>query len=96
MLNNIKSSYFINKIFSNVNEEQKLTLIKYNIKLQNIINISIINYKFFKGKYIKYETNRIRKEYMGFNDKLIFIGEYLNGQRKGKGKEYIYLRKLIF
>ena len=35
------------------------------------------------------------KEYNYWNDKLIFEGEYLNGQRNGKGKEYDY-GELIF
>ena len=30
------------------------------------------------------------------NGKLKFEGEYLNGQRNGKGKEYHYNNKLIF
>ena len=34
------------------------------------------------------------KEYN--NSKLIFEGEYLNGKRNGKGKEYDYTGKLIF
>ena len=35
------------------------------------------------------------KEYNDYNYKLIFEGEYLNGERNGKGKEY-YDGKLIF
>ena len=34
------------------------------------------------------------KEY--YNDKLIFEGEYLNGERNGKGKEYNYNGQLRF
>ena len=34
------------------------------------------------------------KEY--FNGKLIFDGEYLNGNRYGKGKEYDYNGNLIY
>ena len=68
MLKNIKSSYFNAKIFSYIAERQKLKIIKYNKSLQKNINISIINYKFFTGKYIEYEANNIGKEYIGFND----------------------------
>ena len=35
------------------------------------------------------------KEFSDFNGNLIFEGEYLNGKRNGKGKEY-YKRKLLF
>ena len=47
------------------------------------------------GTYIIYEVNRKGKEYLGENDYLIFEGEYLNGKRNGKGKEYD-LGALIF
>ena len=36
------------------------------------------------------------KEYNRFFDKLEFEGEYLNGKRNGKGKEYIFDGKLLF
>ena len=82
-------SKFINKIiFSNVNERIKLKIIKYNKKLQKKLDINIINYKHFLGKYIVYETKNKGKEY-DFGDNLIYSGEYLNGERHGKGKEYI-------
>ena len=87
MLKNIKSLYFIKFIFAHVDEKQKLKIVKYNKSLQNNIDISIINYKLFTGKYIIYETNRIAKEYLP-NGKLLFEGVYLNGKRNGKGKEY--------
>ena len=81
-------SYFITKIiFSYANEEQKLKIVKYNKRLQNDIDITLLNYKLFKSKYIIYETNRIGKEYNKYY-KLIFEGEYLHGERNGKGKEY--------
>ena len=35
-------------------------------------------------------------EYNYYNEKLIFEGEYLNGKRNGKGKEYYDNDKLIF
>ena len=88
MLKNIKSSYFNSIIFSYIDERQKLKIIKCNKNLQKNMNISIINYKFFSGKYIIYESNGIGKEYNGYDDKLIFEGEYLNGERNGKGKEF--------
>ena len=36
------------------------------------------------------------KEYYWLNGKLKYEGEYLNGQRNGKVKEYNYKGKLIF
>jgi len=52
MLKHVKSLYFVKIIFSFVNEKQKLELIKYNKSLQGNINITLIKYKFFSGKYI--------------------------------------------
>mgnify|MGYP006873231779 CR=1 FL=1 len=58
MLRSIKASfYFLNNIFSIITESQKLKLIRYNKKLQSDLNISLTNYKFFKGRYIIYESN---------------------------------------
>ena len=88
MLKNIKSSYFTTIIFTYIKERRKLKLIKYNKILQKDMNISIINYKNFSGRYIITKPNGIRKEYLGYNDILIYEGGYLNEKRHGKGKEY--------
>ena len=55
MLKNIKASYFLRILFSCLDEKQKLELIKYNKSLQEILNIRLIYYKYFSGKYIEYE-----------------------------------------
>ena len=43
-----------------------------------ILNISLINYKFFSERYIIFEKNGKGKEYNKYNDTLVFEGEYLN------------------
>ena len=97
MLDNIKLSYFIKVIFSYIFEGRKLKLIRYNKKMQNKINISLINYKIYNGTYFIYEGNGKGKECDGYSDKLIYEGDYLNGERKGRGKEYSsYSGKLFF
>ena len=88
MLNKFKSSYFIRIILLHLDQATKLKLVKYNKTYQKCLNINIINYKNFKGRYIIYESNGIGKEYYGYNNILIFEGKYLNGTRNGKGKEY--------
>ena len=60
------------------------------------MNINLINYKFFSGRYITYESNGKVREYYGIDDSLRQEGEYLNGKRNGKGKEYDYEGKLKF
>ena len=90
MLKNIKSIYFIKIIFSYLDEEQKLKLVKYNKIFQKLIDISFINYKYFKAKYLIFGLNGIGKEYNIYSGKLIYDGEYLNKKRNGKGKEYYF------
>ena len=78
-LNIIISSYFIQNLFAHINEGIKLKLIRYNKNMQNIININLINYKTFSGKYIEYESNENGsgkgKEYNIFNDEIVFEGD---------------------
>jgi len=92
MLQNIKSSYFIKLIYTFIEDVQKLKLVRYNKCIQKNLDISIINYKHFKGRYIIYESNGIGKVYNGYDDNLEFEGEYLNGERNGKGKEYYSMK----
>ena len=87
-IKNIKSTYFIQKLFEYIYEDIKLKLVVYNKNIQKILDINIINYKFMSGKYIVYESNGLAKEYNSYNDELIFKGEYLNRKRNGKGEEY--------
>ena len=61
MLENIKSVFFIKIIFSFVDEERKLKMLKYNKALQNKIGINLLNYQMFKGSYIIYETDKLGK-----------------------------------
>ena len=96
MLENIKSNYRIKIFFLHTNEKRKLKIVKYNKILQKNININLNNYKFFTGKYIIYESNRIGKEYDGYDDTLKFEGEYIKGERNWKGKEYRDVDKLLF
>ena len=84
MLNNIKSTYFLKYIFSYLTKNLRLDIVKYNKKLQNLIDINFINW----GKYLIYEMNSKGKEYWYNNNILIFEGEYSKGKRNGKGKEF--------
>ena len=96
MLKNIKSYYIVKIIFLYVDEKQKLKMVKCSKNLQDKIDISILNYKLFSGKNIKYELNGILKEYDDCSGSLNFEGQYLNGKKHGKGKEYYYDGKIRF
>ena len=99
MLDNIKSTYFTKIIFCILDEGRKLDIIKYNKRMQNNMNINLIDYKIYSGRYILYKTNKKGEEYDGYHryyDILLYEGEYLNGKKNGKGKEYDKYRNLIF
>ena len=97
MLKNILSQFFIKSIFDYIIEGKKLELIKYNKSFQNILSISLYNYKLFSQRYIIYEeNNKIVKEYNSISNKLIFEGEYSNKKRNGKGKIYNDVGYVIF
>ena len=59
------------------------------------MGINFINYKYFSERYIIFESNEKGKEFDSILNKLLFVGEYLNGKRIGKGKEYYAGRIVI-
>ena len=96
MLINVKSSFVLKKIFSNIYFEiVKLNIIQYNKSLQKKLNITIENYKNSCKKYKYGERNGDGKEYNLYNAK-IFEGKYLDGKKNGKGIEYYYNGKVKF
>ena len=96
MLEKAKLYYFSKIVFDCLDEKIKLKIVKYNKKMQSYINISQINYRLFSGKQIIYETKRKGKEYLKLKEEIIYEGEFLYGERNGKGKEYSTFGKLIF
>ena len=88
MLDKVKSSYFAKVIFSFINDKRQLELVKHSKYMQKKLNINIINYKVFYGKFIRYGINGKMREYLCYNQKMIFEGEYLGNKRNGYGKEY--------
>ena len=94
MLVNIKSHYILQMIFLNIQEKIQLELVKYNKNLQSKLNKGLYHLKTFSGKYIIFESESKGKIYDAYNNCLIFEGEYLNGKRNGKVKEYNSNQKL--
>ena len=87
-LKKIKSKYNIENILLFLEEKKRLKIIRCSKYYQKIMEIDIENYKNISEIYIIDEINGKRKEYLKKNNQLIFEGEYLNGKRNGKGKEY--------
>ena len=84
----VKSKYFLQQIFSFLEEKKKLTLINHNKKIQNMLDKNENDYKIISGKEFFGERNGIEREYKLNSNILIFKGEYINGKRNGNGIEY--------
>jgi len=92
----IKSLYNFEKIFSFLDQRQKLNIIIYNKGMQKLLGINIEDYKKISQKYKLGKRNGKGREYVKNSNTLIFEGEYLNGKRNGKGQEYYNNGKLKF
>ena len=95
-IQNIVSNYILKTIFLLLDETKKLDLIIYNKYLQKRLNIDNEYYKNISGiiKYIQKDGKG--KEYTLYTNILTFEGEYKNGKRTGKGKEYYTNGELKF
>ena len=92
----VKSNFIIISIFSKLNNSKKLQLIRYNKYLQSKIGITIDDFKKESGVYKIIQKNGKGQEFSLETNRLIFEGEYLNGKRNGKGKEYDRFGQLLF
>ena len=89
MLENIRSKYILKYLLSHIGEKKKLNLVKYNKNLQTKLNIKLLNYKIFSGNYTTIiGHNKNIKIYDAYKDNLVYEGEFSNGHKNGKGKEY--------
>ena len=89
MLDKIRASKILKICFNMLNETIKYKLIKYTKRLQNKIDINLTNYIKFSGRYVIYLTDKKAREYDSYTDELLYEGEYLKGERSGKGIEYL-------
>ena len=86
MIENIQSKNIFKNIISHLKDIIKFKLAKYNKSFQNKLNIGLIDYRRFSKKYIIYAEKGKGKEFNDINNILIYEGEFLNGERNGKGK----------
>ena len=86
-LRDIKSSYMIKRIFSFLCEKQKLIMIINNKDLQKILSVDLNDYRRTSVKYKIGGKNGKGRVYL-LKTKMLFEGEYINGRKHGKGKEY--------
>ena len=92
----IKSKYILMQILDILKENRLLKIKRHNKEYQNLLEVNLENYKKLSGKIIIMGFNGYGKEYGSNLMQLLFEGEYLNGQRNGKGKEYYYDGKIQF
>ena len=94
--NDIKSPLILKKVFSFLYENIKYEILKHNKNYQNFFSLNIDSYKKLSGRYKRDGINGFGQEFLLEDDDLIFEGEYLNGKRNGKGKEYYYDKKVEY
>ena len=73
-----------------------MKIFKYNKHLKKELNLKIIDYRRRSGKYIIYRENGKGREYNAYTEDLIYEGEFLNGERNGKGIEFRYDGLIVF
>ena len=95
MLNKIKSKYILHNVLIHVNNIQKLNTLRFNKRIQNRLEINIIDYRRLSGKYKIIKDNEL-KIYNSYNDRILFEGQYSNGNKNGKGREYDLEGRIIF
>ena len=87
-LGTIKVLLIMKKIFLFLTETLKLDLIKYSKNFQKKIGVDIDNYKKASGKLRIIGKFGKGQEYKLDTYEFIFEGEFKNGKKNGKGKEY--------
>ena len=73
-LENIKSDYFLRKIYDNMNKKKSLEIVKYNKKIQNRLNIKIRDYKEYSETFTSIEIEIIPSK--NIYGRFIYIGDY--------------------
>ena len=73
-----------------------MELVQFNKGLQNKLIINLDDYKNISNRYKIGEKNGIVKEYLKDTNLVIFEGEYKNGKRNGKGKEFYENQQIKF
>ena len=91
---NIKSIYFLQKIFDYLKMPKSLEIIKYNKNIQNRLNISINNYKIYSEEYssIEIELTPMKNEYgrfINFSNKKDYYHIYFNDNKDEIKRNYL-------
>ena len=94
ILQNIKSNYFLERIYNNILKKKSLEIVKYNKKIQNRINLSIKDYKEYSEKFSSIEIEIIpcNNQYGQFinikEDEKLFYHIFINDNKEEKENKY--------
>ena len=96
VFDNLKSDFFVEKLFNVLKKKKYLEILKYNKKLQNRINLSINDYKDYSKLFssIEIELKLVENKY----DKFINIPEqdkelfhiYFDNSKEEIKRNYLY------
>ena len=89
---NLKSDYFLQKLFNNLLKKKILDLVKYNKNIKNRINISIKDYKEYSG-LIEIEIKPVNNKYGKFininKENEIYYHIYFNNNNEEIKRNYL-------
>ena len=93
ILENIKSDYFLRKLYDNMTKKKKLEIVKYNKKVQNRLDLGIKDYKEYSETFTPIEIEIIptKGKYGKFidikeNDKLYYHIYFNDNKEEIKNK----------
>ena len=94
ILLNIKSNYFLERIYDNILKKKSLEIVIYNKKIQNRINLSIKDYKEYSEKFSSIEIEIIpcNNKYSTFinikEDDKLFYHIFINDNKEEIENKY--------
>ena len=93
---NIKSNYFLEKVFNNLKKVKTLNIVKYNKNIKKRININTNDYKEYSEKYssIEIEIKPVSNKYGEFinikkEEEEIYYHIYFNNNEEEIKRNYI-------
>ena len=95
IIDNLKSDYFLQKLYDNMPKKKKFEIVKYNKRIQNRLNLSVKDYKEYSETFtpIEIEIITAKDKYGKFikvneNDKL-YYHIYFNDNKEEIKNKYI-------
>ena len=100
-LTKLKCDFFLERIFNNLKTNKSLEIIKYNKKIQKILNLTINDYKEFSELYtpIEFEIipakNKFGNFIKDFGKEIDYFHIYFNDEKEEIKRNYITEKEKI-